>query len=63
MKPLRFAPESTGAEGEHPFNNPGHGHEAPLAAHLVEHAERELTESERRFDDADTGSRVCLHTA
>jgi hypothetical protein len=43
---------SGGVEDEHPFDVPGHSHEAPLAAHLVEPAERELTESEHRFDDA-----------
>src|SRR5450830_1699097 len=44
---------SVGAEGEHPLDVPCHGHEAPLAAHLVEPAQQELAESEYRFDDAE----------
>src|SRR5258707_11745668 len=44
---------SGGAEGEHPLDVPCHGHEAPLATHLVEHAQQELAESEERFDDAE----------
>jgi hypothetical protein len=48
-----FWAASGGTDGEHPLHIPGHSHEAPLAAHLVEPAERELTESERRFDDAE----------
>src|SRR5258705_8121513 len=32
---------------------PCHGHEAPLATHLVEPAQQELAESEDRFDDAE----------
>src|ERR1019366_6620786 len=48
------APASSGgAEGEHPLDVPCHGHEAPLAAHLVEPAQQELAESEYRFDDAE----------
>src|SRR5260370_2311136 len=43
---------SGGAEGEHPLDVPCHGHEAPLATHLVEPAQQELAESEDRFDDA-----------
>ncbi len=35
---------SGGIEGEHPLHVPGHGHEAPPAAHLGEPAERKLTE-------------------
>src|SRR6266481_1560106 len=44
---------SGGAEGEHPLDVPCHGHEAPLATHLVEPAQQELAESEDRFDDAE----------
>ena len=48
------APASSGgAEGKHPLDVPCHGHEAPLAAHLVEPAQQELAESEYRFDDAE----------
>src|SRR5665648_787848 len=41
------------AEGEYALYVPGHGHEAPLAAHFFEPAHRKLTESEHRFDDAE----------
>ena len=44
---------SGGGEGEHPLHVPRHGHEAPLAAHPVQPAERKLAEPERRFDDAE----------
>ncbi len=48
------APPSTGrVEDEYPLQIPGRGHEAPLAAHVFEPAQRELTESERGFDDAE----------
>ena len=44
---------SGGAEGEHPLDVPSHGHQAPLAAHVVEPTQQKLAESERRFDDAE----------
>jgi hypothetical protein len=40
-------------EGEHPLDIPGHGHQAPLAANLVEPAQQELSEAENRLDDAE----------
>ncbi len=46
-------PSIGGGEGEHPLQIPGHGHEAPLAAHVFEPAQGKLTESERGFDDAE----------
>jgi hypothetical protein len=42
-----------GAKGERPLEIPGHGHEAPLAAHLVELAQQKLTEAQHRLDDAE----------
>jgi hypothetical protein len=37
----------------HPFDVPGHGDEAPLAADAIEPAQQELAESHHRFDDAE----------
>jgi hypothetical protein len=42
-------------KGEHSLDVPGHGHEAPLAARLLQSAHRKLTESEHGFDDACAG--------
>src|SRR5271157_1916657 len=50
----RRATASSGSgAGEYALDVPGHGDEAPLAAHFVEAAQHKLTESERRFDDAE----------
>ena len=38
---------------EHPLHVPGHGHEAPLAADMIEPAEQELAERDRRLDNAE----------
>ena len=46
----RLAAGSGWSEDEHPLQIPRHRHEAPLAAHFVEAAQRKLPESERRFD-------------
>src|SRR5215469_17534983 len=40
-------------EGEHPLYIPSHGHQAPLAANLVEPAQQKLSEAENRLDDAE----------
>src|SRR6516225_2595598 len=42
-----------GAEDEDPLYIPGHGHQAPLAANLVEPAQQELSEDQDRLDDAE----------
>ncbi len=42
-----------GARANIRFKFLGHGHETPLAANLLEAAQRELTEPERKFDDAE----------
>src|SRR3954471_19984546 len=51
---------SGGVEDEHSLHIPRHGHKAPLATHFVEAAHRKLTESERRFDDAEHRFRGLL---
>src|ERR1700750_947859 len=40
-----------GCEGEQPLHVVGHGYEVPFAADVVEAAEQELAEAERRLDD------------
>src|SRR5271169_2049999 len=40
-------------ENEDPLHVPGHGHQAPLAANLVEPAQQELSKAQNRFDDAE----------
>src|SRR6516225_7803692 len=42
-----------GAEDEDPLYIPGHGHQAPLAANLIEPAQQELSEAQDRLDDAE----------
>src|SRR6516165_6654348 len=42
-----------GAEDEDPLYIPGHGHQAPLAANLVEPAQQELSKAQDRLDDAE----------
>src|SRR5271155_6234299 len=42
-----------GMENEDPLHVPGHGHQAPLAANLVEPAQQELSKAQNRFDDAE----------
>ena len=54
---------SGAGEDEHPLQIPRHRHEGPLAAHFVEAAQQELTESERRFDDAEHRLRRLLRKA
>ena len=49
----RRVPPSGGGEGEYSLYVPGHGHKAPLAAHVFEPPQRKLAESEHRFDDAE----------
>src|SRR5271156_1818412 len=44
---------SGGREGEQALDIPGHGHEAPLSARVFQSAQRKLTESEDRFDNAE----------
>ena len=44
---------SGGDQGEHSLHIPGQGHPIPLALDLVETAERELTETHHRLDDAE----------
>src|SRR5208337_2680439 len=57
----RRATASSGSgAGEYALDVPGHGDEAPLAAHFVEAAQHKLTESERRFDDAEHRLRDLL---
>ena len=34
-----------GAQDEHPFHVPGHGHKLPLAAHLIDPTQHELPEA------------------
>jgi hypothetical protein len=46
--------------GEDPLHVPGHGHEAPLAADLVEPAPPELAQAENRFEDAEPRLRGVL---
>src|SRR6201992_3661165 len=48
-----FRGSGSGCEGEQPLHVVGHGHEVPLAADVVEAAEQELAEAERRFDDTE----------
>ena len=50
-------------QDEHPLHVPRHGHEVPLAAHIVEATQQELAEPEHRFDDAKAGSGICLRKA
>ena len=40
-------------QDEHPLDVPRHGHEVPLAAHIVDATQQELAEPEHRFDDAE----------
>src|SRR5271168_4613441 len=49
----RAPPPSGRGEDEHSLQIPRHGHEAPLAAHFIEPAQRKLTESEHGLDDAE----------
>src|SRR5271163_2911279 len=60
-------PEGLGAsavsgrdEGEDPPDVPGHGNEAPFAAHAIEAAQGKLTESQRRFNDPEHRLRDLL---
>src|SRR5271169_313122 len=51
---VRWLPLSLpGTEGEDPLDVPGHGHQAPLAADLVEPAQQELPKAQNRLDDAE----------
>jgi hypothetical protein len=50
--PSEYRKRSAEAERMHPFDVPGHGDEAPLAADAIEPAQQELAESHHRFDDA-----------
>ncbi len=47
-------------EGEHPFDVPSHGDQAPFASDLFEAAEQELAEAHDRFDDAEHRLRGLL---
>jgi hypothetical protein len=40
-------------QDEHPLDVPGHGHDTPLAAHIVEATQQELAEAKHRFDDTE----------
>ena len=51
------------SEGEHPLQIPGHGHEAPFAAHVFEPAQRELRNPSADLMTPNTGSGVCLRRA
>src|ERR1700757_3168132 len=44
---------SPGIESKDPFDVPGHRHQAPFAADLVEPAQQELAKAQNRFDDAE----------
>ncbi len=48
------------AEGEHPLHVPGQGHQVPLAFHLFEAAQVELSETHDRLDDAEHRFRGLL---
>src|SRR5277367_3421370 len=50
-------------ENEDPLHVPGHGHQAPLAANLVEPAQQELSKAQNRFDDAEDRLRGVLAPA
>src|SRR5512136_3456775 len=47
----RLSAFSGGGQHEHSLDVPGHGDEAPFAAHGFEAAERKLAEAHHRFDD------------
>ena len=47
-------------ESEDPLQVPGHCHQAPLAADLVEPAQQELAKAENRFDDPEHRLRGVL---
>src|SRR6185436_1610847 len=53
-------PSSGRAQDKHPLQVPGHGHEVPLAANLIESAEQELAESQHGLDDAEHRFRGVL---
>ena len=40
-------------QGKHALQVPGHGHEVPLAADMIEPAQQELAESQHGLDDAE----------
>ena len=47
-------PASCGRDqGKHPLQVPGHGHEVPLTADMIEPAQQELAESQHGLDDAE----------
>ena len=50
-------------QSKHPLQVPGHGHEVPLTADMIEPAQQELAESQHGFDDAEHRFRVCLRSA
>ena len=50
---VTIRPPSGGVEDEHPLHIPGHGHEAPLAAHFFEFAQRKIDGIEKLSNDAE----------
>ena len=59
-----FRGSGSGCEDEHPLHVPGHGHEVPLAANVVDPTQQELAEPERTdLMMPNTGSGVCLRSA
>ena len=53
MPSWRPCASACGRKDEHPLHVPGYGREAPLAANSIESAKQELSEPERRLDDAE----------
>ncbi len=54
-------PVSSGRDQDkHPLQVPGHGHEVPLTANMIETAQQELAESQHGLDDAEDRFRNVL---
>src|SRR3954449_5147630 len=53
-RPNAVIPASWGRDqGKHPLQVPGHGHEVPLTADMIEPAQQELAESQHGLDDTE----------
>src|SRR3954454_17041004 len=60
-RPNAVIPASCGRDqGKHPLQVPGHGHEVPLPANMIEPAQQELAETEHGLDDTEDRFRNVL---